>query len=444
MTNQEVVNEIADSTKEWLAQRNKEVSLEQLEFIKHPINSSCFLKACPGSGKTECVGIKLAYEMDKWQEKFSGIAALSFTNNAAKEIEERVKKLSLKGNSLHPHYIGTFDSWLHRYILHPFAHSRVNFDGKDNDKSFRLIDDKERPNFISGLRTVLTPQPNFKDLWVNEYHFEENEQTKVVYGVNELALNRIKDLNVRNNLINNKKQFFKMGFMNYNDAEYLSYRVLSKNDNIARFFCKRFPVVIIDECQDLSNNQLTILRLLRDKGVSMHFIGDMNQSIYEFRKVDTKKIQDFINEVKMKVKQLTHNYRSNQKIVDVCSNLATIIDKNSSSDISGAQNHRECSCILWQYSEEVLPQLPQIFQSYIESKNGTITLEKSVILARSHTILNKLRSSKYSIDSNAEILLQSLLYWTHSSNNVNLKKDSLTSLGKFISIRLICLIHETA
>lgn len=42
---------------------DKELCEEQVDFILHPINKPCFLKACPGSGKTEVVGIKAAYEI---------------------------------------------------------------------------------------------------------------------------------------------------------------------------------------------------------------------------------------------------------------------------------------------------------------------------------------------------------------------------------------------
>ena len=42
---------------------DRNLSEEQLDFILHPIDNACYLKACPGSGKTEVVGIKAAYEI---------------------------------------------------------------------------------------------------------------------------------------------------------------------------------------------------------------------------------------------------------------------------------------------------------------------------------------------------------------------------------------------
>ena len=64
--------------------RISEKTEEQLEYVLSSIQENVFLKACAGSGKTEVVGLKTAYEIKKWKECNSGIAVLSFTNDFAK------------------------------------------------------------------------------------------------------------------------------------------------------------------------------------------------------------------------------------------------------------------------------------------------------------------------------------------------------------------------
>lgn len=150
---------------------DRNLSEEQLDFILHPLYEACYLKACPGSGKTEVVGIKAAYEIANWNQKFSGIAVLSFTKNAAKEIADRVKKFGGTYATQHPHFIGTIDSWLHGYILHPFAHKATNYKGKDSDKSYRLIDNEEKYDFLSSFKTIFSMTP-YRDAWVNDYYYE--------------------------------------------------------------------------------------------------------------------------------------------------------------------------------------------------------------------------------------------------------------------------------
>ena len=56
------------------------LSDRQIEYVLSSIKTDVYLNACPGSGKTEVVGIKCAYEMNLWSQRFSGIAILTFTN----------------------------------------------------------------------------------------------------------------------------------------------------------------------------------------------------------------------------------------------------------------------------------------------------------------------------------------------------------------------------
>ena len=132
---------------------------EQADFILHPLDCPCYLNACPGSGKTEVVGIKAAYEIADWQDNFSGMAVLSFTKNAAKEISDRVKKYGGASATKHPHYIGTIDAWLHGYILQPFGHKIAGFIGRNSDKTFKVYNNDERLDFLSSYKTIISYKP---------------------------------------------------------------------------------------------------------------------------------------------------------------------------------------------------------------------------------------------------------------------------------------------
>ena len=127
--------------------------MEQLDYVLSSIQSNIFLKACPGGGKTEVVGLKAAYEFHAWTRRHCGIAILTFTNNAADEIRKRVQQYAGVQNSGYPHFIGTVDSWLHRYLAHPFGHLTTNYLGRPHqtvtDKSIRLVDEDEREGWIN-------------------------------------------------------------------------------------------------------------------------------------------------------------------------------------------------------------------------------------------------------------------------------------------------------
>ena len=73
------------------------------------------VRSAPGSGKTWLVAELIRQELDKWPTKTSGIAALSFTRVGGDEIRKAM------GYELgHPHFVGTIDAFLFRYVVRPF------------------------------------------------------------------------------------------------------------------------------------------------------------------------------------------------------------------------------------------------------------------------------------------------------------------------------------
>lgn len=91
-----------------------------------------------------------------------------------------------------------------------------------------------------------------------------------------------------------KIEFIKKGFATYTDAEALVRLILRKNPIILQKIAKRFPTIIVDECQDLSQSQISTLEELRAAGVKLHFVGDLNQAIYEFRDIDPEDVRKYI------------------------------------------------------------------------------------------------------------------------------------------------------
>src|SRR5690606_2804990 len=341
---------------------DRELSEEQLDFILHPIDVACYLKACPGSGKTEVVGIKSAYEICNWKDKFTGLAVLSFTKNAAKEIANRINKYTGNNATQHPHFIGTIDSWLHGYILHPFAHKAKGYAGKTGNKSYSILENSTDMGFLENTKyhikyeveikdkkgkVVLDDLGNPKTKWVPFYatEFYLAHDGKPIPNTEDRPFHR--NIN-SSDLIKIKENLNKDGFCTYQDAEQLCYLTLKNNQSILENLAKRFPYIIVDECQDLSQNQLRTFHLLIEKGVSIFLIGDINQSIYEFRRVEIEKINAFISHHKLFQILLTKNFRSNQKIVNVSIGLEKYNTGNTPIVVDGKEVERATkSCILW-------------------------------------------------------------------------------------------------
>lgn len=375
----------------------------QLKYILHDLYTSSFLDACPGSGKTEVIGFKTAISIRDWKNKHNGLAVLSFTRNAAKEIENRIIKFT-GHESIYPHYAGTIDSWLNSYILQPYGHSHpfIAFKGRDGDKRITLIDNDSSLPFLKNYSTFCTSLK--RPVHVTEYTF--NELMEIESVSLDIPLDKIKpDLYKLNS---NKLNFLNAGYATYQDIEFISYTLLLHNPILCNVIAKRFPIIVIDECQDLSSNQLKLLTKLFEAGVKIHLIGDLWQSIYEFRRVSVHGIKKFIKESKLQVLNLNRNYRSNQDIVNLCNNLI-----NSSSSIEGNPNINLLNCLVWEYGDNI-SDLPARFLNYVKSIN--LKISECAILARGKKTLYQLGYIPEIKYNSVELLTLALFYYNLSSN----------------------------
>lgn len=444
--------------------RVTEKSDEQLDYALSSIKDSIYLKACPGSGKTEVIGLKSAYEIKRWDRISSGIAVLTFTNNAASVITDRICQFSGADKVGFPHFIGTIDSWLHGYIGHPFSNQETGYLGKDGDRSFFLVDESDYPQndkksflFAHKLKTPFvsksSDQRGFKTmpLFANNIRFDGNWEIRNPFSKhNEYIL--LEDFYksdaftayknepgssgkpkswltkkvVLDGFDKSKNKFNKQGHVTYHDIERICLEVLSKNEKLATLFAKRFPLVIVDECQDLSVTQLSIFKALMNKGTHLHFIGDIDQAIYEFKKVEPTTIKKFTDENYFNKKQLTKNFRSCQPIVDLCQKLISSTEK-----IDGLYEtilDKNCLCI--SFPKDKVDELPNWFSNYL--KDNSLNCGKSKIVTRGWSTVSKLRNTGRSYLKQKQLWLATAIYlW--KSGRQDVLHEAISLMGRFIT-----------
>lgn len=395
----------------------------QIAYIFQDIQTPTFLEACPGSGKTEVIAIKLAYELSKWKNKNSGIAVLSFTVSASNELEERIRKYSPQLTSTYPHFIGTFDSWLHNYLLHSHAWSSPLGSTERPDKKFIILSNDNSGINLHGFKYSLSTKAKREiPIAISQYNISDIDNGILKIGYAKIALSD----SDKQALKERKLKAFKSGFVTYGDVGSLVLSLLTTNTQITRIFCKRFPMVLIDECQDLSPEQNEILNILIRSGCSIHYVGDLNQSIYEFRRVDPDITREFIRSNNLETLSLVSNFRSNQSIVDVCCSL-----QNITKEIVGLGNKIDHPCVLWEYTKDNLAKLPIEFEQYLEDTG--IKLEDSEIVARGHSTLKILHSSNNKFRVPAVILATALFHWNSNPKSLDKINAALISLGWLLS-----------
>lgn len=275
------------------------------------------VKACPGSGKTYSVSARISKLLNENNFKRKGIAALSFTNVACAEIEQKLKDdFDIYVPLKHPHFIGTIDSFINTYIFLPFGHlimkcsirpvlvgePHSNWSHKLYPTDYSQFFDKTSFGINDEL-IRLAPQQAFFFIW-NYY----NKQGKVNGNIQ--------------NIIDSKRKYFSQGYANQADANYIALKILENYPLIANNVANLFEYFIIDEAQDTNEIQMRFLEILKNSGSdNIMLIGDRDQSIFEWNdakpELFDKKFDEWENIL------LDENRRSSQAICDFTKNLSS-------------------------------------------------------------------------------------------------------------------------
>ena len=109
---------------------------------------------------------------------------------------------------------------------------------------------------------------------------------------------------------------FKNGYVTQREVATFSLRILKRFPNIAQEIAYRFPVIIIDEAQDTSKEQMEIIELIANSGTTtVAIVGDPDQAIYEWRDATPEYFTAKLNDDNWQHLYLTANFRSSQYIL---------------------------------------------------------------------------------------------------------------------------------
>ena len=280
------------------------------------------LCACPGSGKTFIVGKKLLKYLETWPYAYRGIAVLSFTNVASEEILRQTKELaeSKFQNIGFPHFIGTLDSFINTFIFLRFGY---------------LIheDDRKRPRVIyENFGQFLYPQRechlNGCEKNLNWFHWSDNQLLKNGQPISCSVSKKP--------CVAFKKVMINKGYATQREVPALSLRLLKKYPDIANEIAYRFPVIMVDEAQDTSREQMKIIELLAEKGATtVVVVGDPDQAIYEWRNATPEYFKEKLTDAQWNSLYLTANFRSSQHICNATSKFSAVLSGKQSAEAKG-------------------------------------------------------------------------------------------------------------
>jgi DNA helicase II / ATP-dependent DNA helicase PcrA len=266
-----------------------------------------------GSGKTRVITRRIAHALDaRWYDPWS-IVALTFTNKAAREMNERV--VAQTGGIVSGLTIGTFHStcakWL-RFYGPRFGHTG-DFSIYDTDDQLSLIRRVLESMKIDS--TAVTPRGVAQKI---DRAKNKAESPKNVSGGIDPLSRLFPEIYRRY-----EQALQDSNALDFGDLVLHMVYLLEQNPEAARFFHDRFKMFLVDEYQDTNHVQYRLLRALAHGDCpELCVVGDDDQSIYKFRGADVGNILAFRRDYpQVTVVKLLENYRSKQSILDVSNSV---------------------------------------------------------------------------------------------------------------------------
>ena len=272
------------------------------------------IAAGAGSGKTRVLTTKLAYIISQKKAWSNQILCVTFTNKAAREMQNRVLNF-IKGEAGAVPWLGTFHS-ISVKLLRRHADAigfRSNFTIIDTDDQKKLIkkiceaeniDSKKiSPQFIISIidswkNRGLLP----KDVVLKKKFLLENKILKIY----EIYQKKAKDLNA----------------LDFGDLLLYSVKLFEEHEDIANIYRKNFKYILVDEYQDTNFIQNKWLNLLVNENKNICCVGDDDQSIYSWRGAEIKNFLTFDKIYpNCNIYKLEQNYRSTKNILDTAASL---------------------------------------------------------------------------------------------------------------------------
>ena len=276
---------------------------QAVEYVSGP----CLVLAGAGSGKTRVITNKIAYLVRECGYKASQIAAVTFTNKAAREMKERVGQTlgkkearGLKVSTFHT--LGLSIIKKHVTVLGYKA-------------GFSLFDDKDTFALI-------------KDLSDELYDGDKDAISAVVRSIsnwkNDLILPEQAKVQSKDALQSEHAQFYERytshmkayNAMDFDDLIMLPTLLLKHNESVREKWQMMLKYLLVDEYQDTNTSQYDLIKLLVGQRARFTVVGDDDQSIYSWRGARPQNLvllqSDF---PKLKLIKLEQNYRSSGRIL---------------------------------------------------------------------------------------------------------------------------------
>ncbi len=278
-------------------------------------NGPVLVVAGPGSGKTRVLTQRIAYLIAEEGVRPWQILAVTFTNKAAREMQERVKKL-LPDQATEGIMLGTFHSICARILRREAEHLPI-------ESNFVIFDADDQERIVKNV---------IRELKINEkvyrpasVHASISRAKNELIGADDYPTLTYRDEVVKRVYAEYQKRLVASNAVDFDDILVYTARLLQDNPSVRDKYAQRFRHVLVDEFQDTNLAQYALVKELSSFNKNIFCVGDPDQSIYAWRGADYRNIhrfeQDFPDAQTILLEQ---NYRSRQNILDTA---MSVIDR---------------------------------------------------------------------------------------------------------------------
>ncbi|CAM2889842.1 DNA helicase Rep [Vibrio ordalii] len=278
----------------------------QDEAVKY-VSGPCLVLAGAGSGKTRVITNKIAYLVQQCDYKARNIAAVTFTNKAAREMKARVAQTLGKAESKGL-LVSTFHTLGLNIIRREYQFLGLKagfslFDDQDQLALLKELTEKQLEGDKDLLRQLLSTISNWKNNMLTPEQakgFAQGEQQQLFAHCFDLYQKQMKAYNA----------------LDFDDLILMPVLLLQNNAEVRQRWQNRIRYLLVDEYQDTNTSQYELVKLLVGERGRLTVVGDDDQSIYSWRGAKPQNLvllgQDYPN---LKLIKLEQNYRSTSRIL---------------------------------------------------------------------------------------------------------------------------------
>ncbi len=334
----------------------RELNDRQLEVVTDTENPILVL-AGAGSGKTRSIIYRAAYLIREKQVPPWKLLIVTFTNKAARELQERLEKLL--GIPMRTLWVGTFHSLCSRILRFESIHLPFN-------SNFSIYDEDAQKSLLKKLYK----EHGFDagKIPINKVLGRIGRYKNRLFLPEDLLGNLVEEDKEQSSIINIYRLYQQQLLLNqaldFDDILLYTARLLQDNEQVRDKYRNQFHYIMIDEYQDTNKAQFEIIHQLASGHQRVCVVGDDDQAIYSFRGASLRNILEFERDYSnVKSIRLEQNYRSTGHILALAN--AVIL-----------HNRRRHSKELWsELPDGDKPRL-QTFQSEIDEANRVIEAVK--------------------------------------------------------------------